>query len=94
VVIAAQQLDPKAAYVACSRGKQEATVFTPEKDHLFSYLTHTADRPAAMDIIESSRSAFWKQNSQTTWQHARTFHPSPSNTLSIDRSQSFELEIE
>jgi conjugative relaxase-like TrwC/TraI family protein len=94
VVIAAQQLDPKAAYVACSRGKQEATVFTPEKEHLFSYLRHSADRPAAMDIVESSRTAFWKQSGQTAWQHARTSHSNPSHDLSIDRTQSLEPELE
>jgi conjugative relaxase-like TrwC/TraI family protein len=94
VVIAAQQLDPKAAYVACSRGKQEATVFTPEKEHLFSYLRHSADRPAAMDIVESSRCNFWKQNGMTSRQHARTFHPKNFHSYSIEQTQSHEIEFE
>ncbi len=32
VVVAAEQLDAKAAYVACSRGRNQARIFTPEKD--------------------------------------------------------------
>lgn len=94
VVIAAQQLDSKAAYVACSRGRQEATIFTPEKEHLFSYLKHSSDRPAAMDVINSTRSAFWKMNEQRSWRQARRslFRGSPD--LSFSRTQSLEIEIE
>ena len=35
VIVAAQQLDAKAAYVACSRGRHQASIFTPDKARLF-----------------------------------------------------------
>jgi hypothetical protein len=60
VVIAAEQLDSKAAYVACSRGRYEARIFAPEKKHLFEGLKRPADRLAATDVVGSSREAFWR----------------------------------
>src|SRR5438876_8161650 len=60
VVIAAEQLDSKAAYVACSRGRQQARIFTPEKEHLLDRLDRTTDRLAASHVIGASRTAFWR----------------------------------
>ena len=51
VVVAAARLDSKAAYVACSRGWQGCTVFTPEKEILFAGLPRAADRQAALDVL-------------------------------------------
>ena len=51
VVVAAARLDCKAAYVACSRGRQSCTVFTPEKETLFAGLPRSADRQAALDVL-------------------------------------------
>ena len=51
VVVAAARLDSKAAYVACSRGRQSRTVFTPEKENLFTGLPRSADRQAALDVL-------------------------------------------
>ena len=51
VVVAAARLDCKAAYVACSRGRQSCTVFTPEKESLFAALPRSADRQAALDVL-------------------------------------------
>lgn len=51
VVVAAARLDSKAAYVACSRGRQSCTVFTPEKESLFAGLPRSADRQAALDVL-------------------------------------------
>lgn len=62
VVVAAEKLDSKAAYVACSRGRQEVRVFTPEKDFLFNHLRHAADRLAATDVIGALRVEFYRQN--------------------------------
>ncbi|HYK92069.1 MAG TPA: MobF family relaxase [Acidobacteriota bacterium] len=70
VVVAAEQLDPKAAYVACSRGRHEARIFTPEKEHLFRRLQKSADRLAVTDVIGSSRNAFWRHEEQLGWRHA------------------------
>lgn len=61
VVVAAARLDSKAAYVACSRGRQSCTVFTPEKESLFAGLPRSADRQAALDVLherENDRKLF------------------------------------
>ncbi len=52
VVVAAARLDSKAAYVACSRGRQSCAVFTPEKESLFAGLPRSADRQAALDVLK------------------------------------------
>ena len=53
VVVAAARLDSKAAYVACSRGRQSCTVFTPDKERLFADLPRSADRLAALDVLRA-----------------------------------------
>jgi hypothetical protein len=70
VVIAAEQLDSKAAYVACSRGRYEARIFAPEKKHLFDGLKRPADRLAATDVVGSSRKAFWQHSEYIARQRA------------------------
>ncbi len=93
VIIAAEQLDMKAAYVACSRGRQEATVFTPDKEHLMTGLKRSSDRLAALDVFESPRTAFWQQHERTARQRARETNYSPVHSNSIDRSPSLEHSI-
>jgi hypothetical protein len=93
VVIAAEQLDSKAAYVACSRGRYEARIFAPEKRHLFEGLKRPADRLAATDVIGSSREAFWRYNEHVVRQRADEnaifFHAvlNRPKTLGIDMVQ-------
>ncbi len=55
VVVAAEQLRSKACYVACSRGRETASVHTIEKDRLYSALPQSEDRLSATDILQSSR---------------------------------------
>ena len=92
VVIAAEQLDSKSAYVACSRGRQEARVFTPDKAHLLARLDRTADRTAAMDVIGASRSAYWQRSKKMTQQRAARkavfFH------AALDRSRTLEMHFD
>jgi conjugative relaxase-like TrwC/TraI family protein len=93
VVIAAEHLDAKAAYVACSRGRQEVRVFTPEKAHLFERLERAADRLAAADVIGASRSAFYRVSERVAREravksavliHAAQSHPSDfENVMSL-----------
>ncbi len=52
VVVAAAALDCKAAYVACSRGRQSCAVFTPDKEALFARLPRSADRRAVLDVLK------------------------------------------
>jgi conjugative relaxase-like TrwC/TraI family protein len=52
VVVAAARLDCKAAYVACSRGRQSCAVFTPDKASLFAGLPRSADRRAVLDVLK------------------------------------------
>lgn len=91
VVIAAEQLDAKSAYVACSRGRKEARIFTPRKDHLFEHLGRPADRLAATDVIGSSRSGFWRREEQRARQcaakDAMLFH----SAMGHPRSREIEL---
>lgn len=54
VVVAAQRLDAKSAYVACSRGKYSAILHVPAKQALFESLP-PGDREAALDVLRSSR---------------------------------------
>jgi conjugative relaxase-like TrwC/TraI family protein len=49
VIVAAAQLSAKSAYVACSRGRQRCTVFTPDEKALIARLG-SGDRLAALDI--------------------------------------------
>ncbi|HEX8312280.1 MAG TPA: MobF family relaxase, partial [Chthoniobacteraceae bacterium] len=50
VVVAAEKLDAKAAYVACSRGKASCTVHTPDKERLLARLPE-GSRRAALDAL-------------------------------------------
>ena len=50
VVVAAERLNAKAAYVACSRGRQSCSVHTPDKENLFARLPD-GNRTAALDIL-------------------------------------------
>jgi hypothetical protein len=59
-VVAAEQLDSKAAYVACSGGRNRARIFTPEKEHLLEDLKRTSDRLAASDVIGTSHRISWR----------------------------------
>ena len=52
VVIAAAQMDAKAAYVACSRGRHQVSIFTPDKAHLFERAEQSGDRLAASDVLD------------------------------------------
>jgi len=52
VVVAASRLDAKAAYVACSRGKQSCTVHTPDKEELLRRLP-IGERASALDVLKT-----------------------------------------
>jgi conjugative relaxase-like TrwC/TraI family protein len=92
VVIAAEQLDSKSAYVACSRGRHEAGVFTPDKTHLLGRLNRSSDRLAAADVIGSSRSAYWQHSKQMAWQRAAK--EAAFLHAALDRSKAFEMQFE
>jgi len=72
VIVAAQQLDAKAAYVACSRGRHQASIFTPDKARLFDAVEQSGDRVAPSDVLDpvSLRPAIWRQQEQKAWQKA------------------------
>ena len=50
VIVAAERLDAKAAYVACSRGRLSCSVHTPDKQRLLERLPE-GSRKAAMDVL-------------------------------------------
>ena len=53
VVVAAARLDAKSAYVACSRGRQMCSVYTPDKAVLLAHLPE-GNRLAALDLLASN----------------------------------------
>jgi hypothetical protein len=53
VIVAAEWLDAKSAYVACSRGKASCTIHTPDKAHLLERLPE-GTRRAALDVLSES----------------------------------------
>jgi ATP-dependent exoDNAse (exonuclease V) alpha subunit len=53
VIVAAEKLDAKAAYVTCSRGKRSCTVYTPDKQRLVERLPD-GNRRAALDVLVES----------------------------------------
>jgi hypothetical protein len=54
VIVAAERLDAKSAYVACSRGRHTCTVHTPDTAALLDRLP-TGNRAAALDMLRQSR---------------------------------------
>jgi hypothetical protein len=69
-VIAAEKLDAKTAYVACSRARQSINVFTPDKENLFKNLGTPADRTAAYDVIGNIRADLWRNDESDAFQQA------------------------
>ena len=61
-VIAAERLDAKSAYVACSRGRKSIDVFTPDKENLFRNLGTPVNRTAAYDVIDKTRTDLWRDD--------------------------------
>jgi hypothetical protein len=55
VVVVAERLTAKAAYVACSRGRVSCVVHTPDKDALLDRLPN-GNREAALDFLGSEHS--------------------------------------
>jgi hypothetical protein len=55
VIVAAERLDAKAAYVACSRGRHTCTLHTPDKAALLDRLP-SGNRAAALEMLEANRS--------------------------------------
>jgi conjugative relaxase-like TrwC/TraI family protein len=53
VIVAAEQMDAKTAYVACSRGRESCTVHTPSTENLLNHLppSKTGDRKAALEVL-------------------------------------------
>lgn len=54
VVVAAERLDAKSAYVACSRGRASCSVHTPDRLHLLSHLPD-GNRTAALEALGASK---------------------------------------
>ena len=60
-VIAAETLDSKSSYVSFSRSREQARLFTLDKETLYGKLGIPTDRPAAVDVINEHRKAFWER---------------------------------
>src|SRR5213596_772610 len=92
VVIAAERLDSKAAYVACSRGRHQARIFTPEKAHLLDGLERPSDRLAASDVIGTTRTAYWRYADHLALKRAA--HEATMFHAVLDRPRERGIEME
>ena len=54
VIVAAEKLDAKAAYVACSRGRKSCAIYTPDKERLLARLPE-GTRRAALDALATAQ---------------------------------------
>jgi conjugative relaxase-like TrwC/TraI family protein len=70
VVVAAERLNAKAAYVACSRGRVSCVVHTPDKTALLERLPD-GNREAALDFLGSEHSLA-RQALDRTWAWAQS----------------------
>jgi len=50
IILAAEEVDAKAAYVSCSRGRERCSVFVPDLTHFLKRLPRSGDRTAALDL--------------------------------------------
>jgi ATP-dependent exoDNAse (exonuclease V) alpha subunit len=69
-VVASERLDAVAAYVALSRGRKSARVFTPDKENLFENLGKPTDRLAVMDVLNKERKKYLHQNEDKDFQQS------------------------
>jgi conjugative relaxase-like TrwC/TraI family protein len=70
VLVAAAELNARAAYVACSRGKWSCTVHTPDKTHLLEKLPE-GSREAALDVLAAKEKVHSPiQDRPTAWKKA------------------------
>jgi hypothetical protein len=53
VIVAAERLDAKSAYVGCSRGKVSCSVYTPDRQRLLDRLPE-GSRRAALDVLANA----------------------------------------
>jgi hypothetical protein len=84
VVVAAERLNAKAAYVACSRGQLSCTVHTPDKAALLDRLPD-GNRTAALDFIGTEYGAHATLDRRETW--ARLFrHPGQESVRIVRRT--------
>jgi hypothetical protein len=51
VIVAAEEMDAKGAYVSCSRGRERCSVFVPDLSHFLKRLPRSGDRTAALDLV-------------------------------------------
>jgi conjugative relaxase-like TrwC/TraI family protein len=83
VIVAAERLDAKAAYVACSRGRHTCTVHTPDKAALLDRLP-SGNREAALDMlnVEHAQKKDLTHNRWGFWTKAQEHFHSLEKTVS------------
>jgi len=102
-VIAAERLDAKSAYVACSRGRKSINVFTPDKENLFRNLGTPVDRTAAYDVIDKIRTDVWRKDdiaahrqfikdSQNTYRNAKNYKNAFNNENTFNQTDNINPE--
>jgi ATP-dependent exoDNAse (exonuclease V) alpha subunit len=103
VIVASEQLNAKAAYVACSRGRSQCLVYTPDKTTMLSTLNRSGDRKAAFDVLNSAaaRLGTWFRDRteticrvMTQARHDDRFVPSPMPARVIESSLRVSIQHE
>jgi len=98
VVVAAERLNAKAAYVACSRGQASCTVHTPDKAALLERLPD-GNRTAALDLVGVEQGANATLDRRGIW--ARLSGPPGQGSIgtkrrtaaSVGGSDGFDVEV-
>ena len=87
VIVAAERLNQKSAYVACSRGRLSCSVHVPDKANLLAWLAD-GERPAAIEVLAKETRKETVQPRDTAWS-ALNRTRAPTRTP-LQRAMSFE----
>jgi len=87
VIVAAERLNQKSAYVACSRGRLSCSVHVPDKANLLAWLAD-GERPAAIEVLAKERRQEAVQPRDVAWS-ALTRTRAPERTP-LQRAMSIE----
>jgi hypothetical protein len=84
VVVAAERLDAKATYVACSRGRKSCSVHTPDKQRLIERL-QDGTRRAALDVLAEAHPVVSAHILRRVETRSRLFHQMVNRRIAAAR---------
>jgi hypothetical protein len=84
VVVAAERLDAKSAYVACSRGRKSCSVHTPDKQRLIEGM-RDGNRRAALDVLAEAHPVVSKHIRRRVETRSRLFRQMVNRRIAAAR---------